>query len=72
MACSKCQYTHDVQSTHPEQTRAEASSPGTTNTVDTGYVFRSQRTGGLIRVLARPGESRDNAIATVRSRHGMR
>jgi hypothetical protein len=47
---------------------AETSNPGPVG-VDTGYTFTSCRTGEPIRVIARFGESREDAIARVRRNH---
>lgn len=47
----------------------EASNPGPVG-VDTGEVFRSNRTGQLVRVVAKVGERKQDAVARVKARHG--
>jgi len=49
---------------------AEQSNPGRIGE-DTGYVFESPKTGDLVRVIARVGESRADAIKRVRTNHGL-
>lgn len=60
--------TTNKQEAQEEPVVLEASNPGTVG-YDTGYTFRSDRTGSLVRVVAKAGEPRDIAIARVRSRH---
>jgi hypothetical protein len=48
----------------------EMSNPGPVGQ-DTGYVFKDPKTGETIRVVAQVGESREDAIARVRERHGL-
>ena len=53
-----------------EMTVIESSNPGGQG-YDTGYVFDSPRTKSKVRVMAKAGESREDAIARVRANHNL-
>lgn len=52
-----------------EMGSAELSNPGSVG-ADTGYEFINKK-GQKIRVIAKEGESREDAIKRVRANHGM-
>jgi len=51
-------------------TLLESSNPGVVG-VDTGHEFMSPKTRRMVRVVAKSGEAQDEAIARVRSNHGL-
>jgi hypothetical protein len=69
-ACSCEACTRSQQNGRVEMATAEMSNPGTVG-LDTGYEFKSPRTGGTVRVIARVGEDRSSAIRRVRAHHGV-
>lgn len=66
-ACEKEQMWYESQY-DGQQVNTPNPGPGT----DTGFRFRDQRTGATIPVIAKRGESREDAIARVRSHHGRK
>jgi hypothetical protein len=62
MGCSAC------ENNLMARVIVESSNPGPVG-IDTGYVFKSPTTGDMIRVIAKVGESRDDAIRRVTARH---
>jgi hypothetical protein len=59
-----------IRGMYSEMVTIETSNPGPQG-YDTGYVFDSPRTKSKVRVMARAGENRDEAIARVRKNHGL-
>jgi hypothetical protein len=56
--------------TTPEPTIIESSNPGPVG-ADTGFEFEDPKTKQKIRVVAKEGESREDAINRVKAAHGL-
>lgn len=71
MGCKACQQRSLAANSPLTRVSIEGSDSGAAIGYDTGYTFRSPRTGMMVRVIARPNESTDHAIARVRANHGL-
>jgi len=71
MDCKYCetQLTGPMTDLEPDPV-VETSNPGVVG-VDTGHTFKDPKTRQTVRVIARVGEDRDDAIKRVRERHNM-